>query len=107
MGNIENKLKKPLIILTFIIITVLSSIQKLKEIFHFNDELNEVFDKGTLAATYAKYAYLVALIIGSFLSILLLKALWNSLIPRITKWEKIDYWDAMGIISIILIFSYI
>ena len=107
MKKTENKIKKPIIFLTFSFMTCLTAIQQLKEQFHFNDDLKHAFNKGGSAATYAKYAYFIALVIGSFLTVFLIKTLWNTLIPRITNWNKIDYWDAMGIISIILLISYI
>ena len=52
MQNTKSKIKKPLIIVTFIIMTCLSSIKKMKELFHTNDELkkaDEVFLTGTAA----------------------------------------------------------
>jgi hypothetical protein len=38
----------------------------LKEIFHVNGELTKAFDEGGLAANYAQYAYIIALMTGSF-----------------------------------------
>ena len=105
--NTKSKIKKPLIIVTFIIMTWLSSIEKLKEIFHVNGELTKAFDEGGLAGNYAQYAYLLSLMIGSFFIVLIIKALWNVLIPRIANLRKIDYFEAMGIMTIILLLSYI
>ena len=105
--NTKSKIKKPLIIVTFIIMTWLSSIEKVKEIFHVNGELKKAFDEGGLAANYAQYAYIIALMTGSFVVVLLINTLWNRLIPQITNWRKIDYFEAMGIMTIILLFSYI
>ena len=107
MDRIENKTKKPIIVITFIVITCLSSVQKLKEIFHINGELEKTFDQGGLAGDYAKYAYLLALMIGSFFTVLLIKIFWNILMPRVTNWRKIDYWEAMAILTMILLISYI
>ena len=107
MQNTKSKVKKPLIIVTFIIMTWLSSIKKLKELFHTNDELKKSFNDGALAADYAQYAYILALMAGSFVIILLIKVLWNRLIPRISNWKKIDYFEAMGIMTIILLLTYI
>ena len=103
----KEKIKKPLIIITFIIMTWLSSIQKLKEMLHVNDELKKAFDQGGLAGNYAQYAYILLLMILSFFVVLIIKSLWNVLIPRIANWRKIDYWEAMGIMSIILLISYL
>ena len=103
----KSKIKKPLIIVTFIIMTCLSSIKKMKELFHTNDELKKAFDDGGLAGNYAQYTYIFALMAGSFVIVLLIKALWNRLIPRITNWREIDYFEGMGIMTIILLLSYI
>ena len=70
-------------------------------------ELKESFNEGGIAGDYAQYAYILALMAGSFVIVLLIKALWNRLIPRITNWRKIDYFEAMGIMTIILLLSYI
>ena len=107
MKNTKSKIKKPLIIVTFIIMAGLSSIKKLQELLHVNDELKKAFDDGGLAGDYAQYAYILALIVGSFVIVLLIKALWNRLIPRVTNWREIDYFEAMGIMTIILLLSYI
>ena len=100
-------MKKPLIIVTFIIMTWLSSVKKLQEMLHVNTELKKLFDDGGVAAHYAQYAYVFGLMATSFIFVLLIKILWNRLIPRITKWREIDYFEAMGIMTIILLFSYI
>ena len=34
-----------------------------------------------------------------------MKILWNNLLPRITSWKEINYWEAMGITAIILLFT--
>ena len=107
MQNTKSKIKKPLIIVTFLIMAWLSSIKKLQDMFHTNNELKESFNEGGIAGDYAQYAYILALMAGSFVIVLLIKALWNRLIPRITKWRKIDYFEAMGIMTIILLLSYI
>ena len=107
MQNSKSKVKKPLIIMTFIIMACLSSIKKMQDMFHINDELKKSFNEGGLAGNYAQYAYILALMAGSFVIVLLIKALWNKIIPRITNWRKIDYFEAMGIMTIILLLSYI
>ena len=107
MKNTKSKIKKPLIIVTFIIMAWLSSIKKLQELLHVNDELKKAFDDGGLAGNYAQYAYIIALMGGSFVIVFLIKAIWNRLIPQITNWREIDYFEAMGIMTIILLLSYI
>ena len=105
--NTEGKLKKPLIIVTFVIMTCLSSIKKLQEVFHINNELKKSFNDGGVAGNYAQYAYILVLILASFIVVLLIKTLWNRLVPRIMAWRKIDYYEAMGIMTIFLLLSYI
>ena len=107
MDRTKNKIKKPIVIITFIVMSYLSAVQKLKEIFHINDALEKTFDQEGLAGDYATYAYLLALIIGSFFTVLLIKIFWNILIPRITNWRKIDYREAMGILTMFLLITYI
>ena len=107
MQNSKSKVKKPLIIVTFIIMACLSSIKKMQELFHTNDELKKAFDDGGLAGNYAQYAYILVLMASSFVIVALIKTLWNRLIPRITNWRKINYFEAMGIMTIILLLSYI
>ena len=107
MENTKSKIKNPLIIVTFIIMTCLSSIKKMQDMFHINDELKKSFNEGGLAGNYAQYAYILVLMAGSFVIVLLIKALWNKIIPRITNWREIDYFEAMGIMTIILLLSYI
>ena len=102
-----NTKSKPLIIITFIIMTWLSSIKKMQDIFHTNDELKKLFNEGGMAANYAQYVYILVLMAGSFIIVALIKTLWNRLIPRITNWRKINYFEAMGIMTIILLLSYI
>ena len=106
-NNIEYKINKPFILFTFTILTWLTAISHLKEKFHINGELFEAFNDGGEAGSYAKIAYIFALLVGSFISVLWIKALWNNLIPRITAWRKIDYWEAMGIMAIVLIFTFL
>ena len=45
MNDIKNKLNKPLIIITFIIVVWLGVISNMKELFHMNSELNEAESK--------------------------------------------------------------
>ena len=105
MNDIKNKLNKPLIIFTFIIVAWLGVISQMKEMFHMNSELNDAFIIGGLAGILAKWVYMLALFIGSFIGVYWIKILWNNLLPRITNWKEINYWEAMGITAIILLFT--
>ena len=105
MNDIKNKLNKPLIIITFIIVVWLGVISNTKELFHMNSELNEAFINGGLAGILAKWVYMLALFLGSFIGVYWIKILWNNLLPRITNWKEINYWEAMGILALMLLFS--
>ena len=105
MNDIKRKLNKPLIIITFIIVVWLGVISQMKEMFHMNSELNEAFINGGLAGILAKRVYMSALFLGSFIGVYWVKILWNNLLPRITNWEEINYWEAMGISALMLLFS--
>ena len=97
--NTKSKIKKPLIIVTFIIMTWLSSIEKVKEIFHVNGELKKAFDEGGLAANYAQYAYIIALMTGSFVVVLLINTLF------IRSFRKIVF-NLILIVNLMSIFKY-
>ena len=105
MNDIKRKLNKPLIIITFIIVVWLGVISNMKELFHMNSELNNAFIIGGLAGKLAKGVYMWALFLGSFIGVYFIKILWNNLLPRITSWKEINYWEAMGITAIILLFT--
>ena len=102
MNDIKRKLNKPLIIITFIIVVCFSVISNTKELFQMNRELNEAFIIGGLAGILAKGVYMLALFFGSFIGVYWFKILWNNLLPRITNWKEINYWEAMGISALIL-----
>ena len=104
MSDIKNKLNKPLIIFTFIIVVWLGVISQMKEMFHMNSELSNVFDASP-AGTAAKGAFMLMLFFGSFIGVYWIKILWNNLLPRITNWKEINYWEAMGISAFILFFT--
>ena len=105
MNNIKRKLNKPLIIITFIIVVWLGVISNTKELFHMNSELNEAFISGGQAGILAKLVLMLALFLGSFIGVYWIKILWNNLLPRITNWKEINYWEAMGISAFILFFT--
>ena len=104
MNDIKNKLNKPLIIFTFIIVAWLGVISQMKEMFLMNCELSNAFD-GSPAGTAAKWAFMLMLFFGSFIGVYWIKILWNNLLPRITNWKEINYWEAMGISAFILFFT--
>ena len=105
MNDIKNKLNKPLIIITYIIVVWLGVLSNTAEKFHMNSELNEAFINGCLAGILAKGVYMSALFLGSFIGVYWIKILWNNLLPRITNWKEINYWEAMGISAFILFFA--
>jgi len=104
MNDIKRKLNKPLIIITFIIVVSLGVISQMKEMFHMNSELSNVFDASP-AGTTAKWAFMLMLFFASFIGVYWMKILWNNLLPRITNWKEINYWEAMGISAFILFFT--
>ena len=104
MNDIKNKLNKPLIIFTFIIVVWLGVISQVKEMVHMNSALSNAFD-GSLAGTIAQWAFRLTLFFGSFIGVYWIKILWNNLLPRITNWKEINYWEAMGISAFILFFT--
>ena len=69
-----------------------------------NNELSNAFNDSP-AGFAAKWSFILTLFLGSFLGVYWIKALWNNLIPRITSWKEINFWEAMGIISIISLFT--
>ena len=104
MNDIKRKLNKPLIIITFIIVVWLGVISQMKEMFHMNSELSNAFD-GSPAGIAAKWAFMLMLFLGSFIGVYWIKILWNNFLPRITNWKEINYWEAMGISALMLLFS--
>ena len=106
-NKIESKINKPLIIFTFIIVIWLGALSSLKETLHMNSKLNEAFINGGQAGTYAQWALILAILLGSPIAVLWIKALWNNLITRITNWKEINFWEAMGITAFILFFAFL
>ena len=104
MNDIKNKVNKPLIIITYIIVVWLSVLSNTTEKFHMNSELSNAFD-GSPAGIAAKWAFMLMLFLGSFIGVYWVKILWNNLLPRITNWKEINYWEAMGISALMLLFS--
>ena len=105
MNEIKRKLNKPLIIITFIILVCLSVKSHMKELFHMDSELLNAFNVGGLAGIVAKWVVMLLLFLGSFIGVYWIKILWNNLLARITSWKEINYWEAMGITAIILLFT--
>ena len=106
-NEIESKINKPLIIFSFIIVIWLGALSSLKETLHMNSKLNEAFINGGQAGTYAQGALILAMLLGSPIAVLWIKALWNNLITRITNWKEINFWEAMGITAFILFFAFL
>ena len=102
--RIESKSKKTLVILTFIIIASLSALNQLKVATYFNINSGlTITDVDGIE--YVKYAYFFTLLLGSFLSVFWIKAVWNFIIPRVSSWRRINYLEAMGLTVFIMLFS--
>ena len=99
-----SKLNKTLIFFTFIIIVWLNAITFVKERLHLDNELSIAF-KTSDAGAATQLAFALSLWLGSFISVYWIKALWNNLIPRITSWKEINYWEAMGITAFIFLLT--
>ena len=104
MNDIKRKLNKPLIIITFIILVCLSVKSHMKELFHMDIEFHQFIVAG-LASITAKCVVMLLLFLCSLIGVYWIKILWNNLLPRITSWKGINYWEAMGITAIILLFT--
>jgi len=104
MNDIKRKLNKPLIIITFIILVCLSVKSHMNELFHMDIEFHQFIVAG-LASITAKCVVMLLLFLGSFIGVYWIKILWNNLLPRITNWKEINYWEAMGISAFILFFT--
>ena len=102
--KIEGKLKKTLVILVFIIVACLSALNQLKVATFFNI-INGLTVTDVDGIEYVKYAYFFTLLLGSFLSVFWIKAVWNFIIPRISNWRRINYLEAMGLTVFIMLFS--
>ena len=102
--KIEGKLKKTLVIVTFIIVAWLSALNQLK-VATFSNIINGLAVTDIDGLEYLEYAYFFTLFLGSFLSVFWMKAVWNFIIPRITSWRKINYLEAMLLTVFIMLFS--
>ena len=103
--KIEDKSKKILIILAFTVVACLTALNQLKEASYFNI-INELTVTEIDGIEYVKYAYFFILLLGSFLSVFWIKAIWNFIIPRVTSWRRINYLEAMGLTVFIMLFSF-
>ena len=101
----DNKVNKPLIIITFILTTIYSIVNRLKVQFHINTEIHQSFIDGGLAGLLGLAAFSFFLFLGAFILVFFIKLLWNNLIPNITNWKKIGYWEAMGVTTIIILLT--
>ena len=102
----KTKLNKPLILFIFTIIVSHSSISSIKENFHIEPDLKQTFIDGGVAGTAAMYFMVLILILGSFLSVFFIKKIWNGLMPSIANLKSITYWEAMGLMTIVLLATY-
>ena len=99
MGN-NSKLNKKLILTIFLFVIWLNAKSYVEEMLHMNNQLSTAF--GTSAAgTAAQFTFILVLGLCSFIGVYFMKVLWNNLLPRITSWKEIDYWEAMGITAFI------
>ena len=48
---------------------------------------------------------ILIMILGSPVMILWTRALWNTVIPRITGWREITFWEAAGVSAFVLFFA--
>ena len=85
--GIESKLNKPLIIFTFIIVIIGGSMDTFIEPKYYSEQVAFIFG--------------IIMLIISPIFVLWTKALWNNIIPRITNWRPIDFWEALGISTFI------
>ena len=85
--EIENNLNKPLIIFTFIIVTMVGVSNEFIEPKYYSDQ--------------AAFIAGIIMLIISPIFVLWTKALWNNIIPRITNWRPIYFWEALGISTFI------
>ena len=83
----DSKLNKPLIIFTFIIVIIGGAINALIEPKYYSEQVTFIF--------------IIIMLIISPIMVLWTKALWNNIIPRITNWRKIDFWEALGLSALI------
>ena len=104
MNDMKNNLNKPLIIFTFIFGVWMNVKSYVKEMLHMDSKLSNAFDTAD-AGNAAQLAFTLVLCLCSFGLVQWVKAIWNNLIPRITSWKKINYWEAMGIIAFILLLT--
>ena len=104
MNDIKRKLNKPLIIITFTILVYLSVKSHMNELFHMDIEFHQFIVAG-LASITAKCVVMLLLFLCSLIGVYWINILWNNLLPRITNWKEINYWEAMGITAFILFFT--
>ena len=106
MNEIDIKLNKPLIVISYIIVFCLNARLNLNESLIMYPEVNDIFIQGGLPGTFAKWVFILAALLVSPIGIFWFKVLWNNFTPRITNWGKINFLEAMGIATIIFLFAY-
>ncbi len=80
----------PLIVFTLVISIVGMVIAEMTEPTYYSDGAVLIFGLGIL--------------LFSPIMILWAKALWNTVVPRITGWREIGFWEAAGLTAIIFFF---
>ena len=99
-----SKLNKTLISITFIFVVWMNVKSYVKEMFHMDSKLSNIFETAD-SGNVTQLAFTLVLCLFSIVFVKLIQALWNNLIPRITSWKEINYWEAMGIIAFILLLT--
>ena len=99
-----SKLNKTLIFITFIFVVWMNVKSYVKEMFHMDSKLSNVFETAD-SGNVTQLAFTLVLCLCSFGIVKWVNTLWNNLIPRITGWKEINYWETMGIIAFILLLT--
>ncbi|MCP4352980.1 MAG: hypothetical protein GY795_46615 [Desulfobacterales bacterium] len=88
MKDGERPINKSLIVITFLFISFIASAELMEPVYRSV--------KGAVIIWIAN-------VIFSPVFVLWMKALWNNVIPRITGWKEINFWEAFGV----LVFLYL
>ena len=100
----NSKLNKTVIFFTFIFVVWMNVKSYVKEMFHMDSKLSNLFDTAD-SGNVTQLAFTLVLCLCSFGIVKWVNTLWNNLIPRITGWKEINYWETMGIIAFILLLT--
>ena len=69
-----------------------------------DSKLSSVFETAD-SGNVTQLAFTLVLCLCYFGIVKWVNTLWNNLIPRITGWKEINYWETMGIIAFILLLT--